>query len=107
MVSLDDVVILGNCFSDHIKNLKETLDRFRTYNLKLKPKKCLLFQKEVKFLGKIVSAQGIKPNPESIQKILEWPVPCNRTELQQFLGLATITGTILKNLLKQLFHCTS
>ena len=85
---LDDVVILGNCFSDHIQNLKETLDRFRTYNLKLKPKKCLLFQKEVKFLGKIVSAQGIRPNPESIQKILDWPVPHNRKELQQFLGLA-------------------
>ena len=85
---LDDVVILGNCFSDHIQNLKETLDRFRTYNLKLKPKKCLLFQK-VLFLGKIVSAQGIKPNPESIQKILDWPVPQNRKELQQFFGLAS------------------
>ena len=33
-------------------------------------------------------AQGIKPNPESIQKILDWPVPHNRKELQQFLGLA-------------------
>ena len=85
---LDDVVILGNCFSDHIQNLKETLDRLKTYNLKLKRKKCILFQKEVKFLGKIVSAQGIKPNHKSVQKILDWPVPRNMKELQQFLGLA-------------------
>ena len=35
-----------------------------------------------------MSAQGIKTNPESIQRILDWPVPCNRKELQQFLGLA-------------------
>ena len=42
---LDDLIILGNCFSDHIQNLKETLDRFRIYNLKLKPKKMSLISK--------------------------------------------------------------
>ena len=35
-----------------------------------------------------MSVQGIRPNPESIQKILDWSVPHNRKELQQFLGLA-------------------
>ena len=84
---LDDVVVLGLSFQDHIQNLRDTLERFRQHNLKLKPKKCLLFQKEVKFLGKIVSAEGVKPNHESIQKILDWPSPTNKKQVQQFLGL--------------------
>jgi hypothetical protein len=46
---LDDVIVLGSDFQNHLGNLKLTLDRFRKYNLKLKPKKCCLFRKEVKF----------------------------------------------------------
>ena len=94
---LDDVVILGNSFLEHIQNLKETLLRFRQYNLKLKPKKCVLFQKEVKFLGKIVNAEGVKTNPESIQKILDWPVPKSKKQVQQFLGLANYHRDHIKN----------
>ena len=42
---LDDVVVLGTSFDDHIKNLKQILERFKDYKLKLKPKKCSLFQR--------------------------------------------------------------
>ena len=38
---LDDVLVLGKDFQDHLNNLREVLDRFREYNLKLKPKKCM------------------------------------------------------------------
>ncbi|VDI08356.1 Hypothetical predicted protein [Mytilus galloprovincialis] len=56
---LDDVIVLGHSFEDHLSKLLHILKRFQYYNLKLKPSKCFLFQKEVKFLGKIVNKDGI------------------------------------------------
>jgi hypothetical protein len=44
----------------HLANLRAVLVRFREYGLKLKPKKCELFQKEVEFLGRVVGPRGIK-----------------------------------------------
>ena len=49
--------------------------------LKLKPEKCQLFQREVDFLGHLVSADGVRPNPHNIAKIKLWPTPSNVTEV--------------------------
>ena len=86
LVYLDDVVILGKDFDDCIRNLKEALVRFRKYSLKLKPKKCQLFQREVEFLGKLVSAEGIKIAPSKALAVQQWNEPTNRKELMAFLG---------------------
>ena len=61
----------------------------KSANLKLKPSKCKLFQLKVKFLGSIVSANGIEPDPDKLKAIDEWPVPKNLTELRAFVGLAS------------------
>ena len=45
---LDDILVMGMKFEDHLRNLIETLERFRLRCLKLKPRKCILFQKEQK-----------------------------------------------------------
>jgi hypothetical protein len=42
---IDDVIVLGPDFPSHVANLKEIFERFRKHNLKLKPKKCQLFQR--------------------------------------------------------------
>ena len=52
---LDDILVLGSTFSNHLAHIREVLLRFREHKLKLKPKKCILFQKQVDFLGRIVS----------------------------------------------------
>ena len=83
---LDDVIVLGKGFTDQIVNLRTTFDRFRQYNLKLKPKKCSLFRREVTFLGKLVSAAGISVNPENVDKVKKWPVPNCAKDVERFLG---------------------
>jgi hypothetical protein len=55
---LDDILVLGKDFEGHLANLRAVLVRFREYGLKLKPKKCELFQKEVEFLGRVVEPRG-------------------------------------------------
>jgi len=64
LVYLDDVVVFSSTFEDHLLRLQQVFDRFRSANLKLKASKCKLFQRQIKFLGNIVSAEGISPDPE-------------------------------------------
>ena len=85
---LDDVVVLGKDFDEHLQNLSLIFSRFEQYNLKLKPEKCVLFQTEIKFLGKMVSQKGVSINPESIEAVKTWPIPKNTKQLESFLGFA-------------------
>ena len=85
---LDDVLVKGKNFIDHTKNLFKTFARFHEHNLKLKPKKCHLFQHETVFLGHLVTQEGMKVNPDNISKVQDWPVPQNVREVESFLGFA-------------------
>ena len=63
------------------------LQCFQEAGLKLKLSKCHFFQREVKFLGFHVSADGIKPLDENVNRVVEWPTPRNQTDVWAFLGL--------------------
>ena len=84
---LDDIVILGRSFEDHMKNMEQVLSRFRDFKLKLKPSKCELLKRDIIFLGHKVSREGVSPNPGKVREVKEWPTPKNKTELEAFLGL--------------------
>ena len=66
---LDDILVLGKDFEGHLANLRAVLVRFREHGLKLKPKKCELFQKEVEFLSRVVGPRGIYIGPGYIKEI--------------------------------------
>jgi len=65
---LDDLIIFASSFEEHLQRLQLVLDRLVEADLKLKPSKCSLFQKRVKFLGSIVSGEGIEPDPEKVRQ---------------------------------------
>ena len=88
LVYLDDIIIWAWTFENHIHRLWLVFDCMRTAGLKLKPTKCHFLQKEVTFLGHIVSADGIKTDPGKVKAVKTWPVPVNVKEPQSFLGLA-------------------
>lgn len=85
---LDDVIIFGDTFEKTLTNLKLVFDRFRLYNLKLKPSKCSMFQTQVLFLGHVVTDKGISCDPSKVDTIKNWPVPTSVAEVKSFLGLA-------------------
>ena len=66
LVYLDDVIVFGKTLQEQLTNLTTVFTRFREANLKLKPKKCALFEDEVAYLGHIVSEHGIKCDPEKL-----------------------------------------
>ena len=94
---LDDVVVIGKDFESHIQNLKIVFDRFRKYDLKLKARKCALFQTEILFLGRKINAQGVQMTEIDIDKVRNWSQPLNNKELQQFLGYVNYHRDFIKD----------
>ena len=89
LVYLDDVLVVGSTFEQHLENLKDVLDALKTAGLKLKPSKCFFAHKDVKYLGFVISGDGLLPNPEKLEAITEYPPPKNLQELRRFIGLAS------------------
>ena len=96
LIYLDDVIIFGSSVNEVVERLKIVLDRLREANLKLKPKKCHLFQKEVLYLGHVVSEAGVSTDPSKIESIKTWPTPANPTDVRSFLGLASYYRRYIK-----------
>ena len=89
VIYLDDVIVFGRIFDEHLTRLGEVLERFRSAGLKLKPEKCQFFQREVKFLGYLISAKGVKPHPDNVQKIVNWPTPQSPTDVRAILSMGS------------------
>lgn len=89
IIFLDDIVVFGSSFQEHLQRVEEVLHRIHDSGMNLKPEKCNLFQKKVTFLGHVVSSEGILPNPDNISKILQWPHPTTVTEVRQLLGMGS------------------
>ena len=88
LIYLDDIIIFSKSFNEHLERLQLVFDRLREHGLKLKPSKCQLVRKEVQYLGHLVSAEGIRTDPEKISRVRDWVRPTNRKEVLQFLGFA-------------------
>ena len=100
LVYIDDVVVVGWTFDEHLQNLKAVFERLRQAGLKLKPSKCVFFQRSVQYLGYIVSTRGIQPDPEKLEKVTTWPTPSSVKSVQQFLGIANYYRRFVRNFAK-------
>jgi len=83
---IDDIITYSKSFSSHLDHLKILHETLRKNNLTVKLSKCHFAEKSVKFLGHIISAEGIKPNPEKIDAIKAWKQPTDVSAVRSFLG---------------------
>lgn len=87
--SVDDILIFTKgTLQQHDKDVQEVFKRLATTSLKTAPEKCHFHKKEVKFLGHIISTDGVRIDTDKIKAIMEWPAPNNVKDIQSFLGLA-------------------
>ena len=77
---LDDILVFGPDFGTMLARLESVLDRLGAAGLKLKAKKCQLFQEEIPFLGHIVSAAGIGADPVNKYGIGRSPETCMKCD---------------------------
>ena len=97
LVYLDDVVIFGRDEQELVDSMDEMFSRLKEAGLKLKPKKCKLFAREINYLGHVISAGGIAVSPEKISAVSEWPVPETVRDVWSFLGTASYCRHFMKD----------
>ena len=94
---IDDLNVYSNNYYEHLQHLKQVFDCIDTANLKLNPEKCFFFKDHLKFLGYIVTKEGIQTDPAKIQKIIDYPIPKTVTQVRSFLGIASYYRRFIKN----------
>ena len=100
LVYIDDIVIHSPSFEQHLEDLEQCFQRLQVAGLKLKPSKCYLFQKEIKYLGHIISEKGIRTDPDKCSAVENWEVPTNTHELRQILGFFSYYRRFMKDFAK-------
>ena len=93
---LDDVLIFSQTYEEHVQHVRKVLEKLREKDLPVKLSKCEFHKQRIRFLGYIVSTDGLAPDPDKIKAVEEWPTPTNVKEVQSFLGFANYYRRFIK-----------
>uniref|UniRef100_A0A3P9NJ42 Gypsy retrotransposon integrase-like protein 1 n=1 Tax=Poecilia reticulata TaxID=8081 RepID=A0A3P9NJ42_POERE len=89
LLYLDDVIVFSSSVEQHLERLNQVFSRLETQGLKVKLSKCHFFQKRVRYLGHVVSEEGVSTNPDKVAAVRDWRQPTTLAELRSFLGFAS------------------
>ena len=106
LVYLDNIIVFGKTFEQHLQRLGRVFEKLAMAGLELKFNKWQFIQKEVHYLGHIISAEGVHADPAEVITVANYPVPTNGKELRQVLGLTNYYGKFTTSLSSRLF-CSS
>ena len=87
MVFVDDILIYSKTAEEHAELVEWVLKRLTEEDYYAHPDKCEFFQREVSFLGHVVSEKGVSVQQHKVRAVTEWPVPKGKKEVRAFLGL--------------------
>jgi hypothetical protein len=87
LVFMDDILIYSRTIEDHVKLLEKVFTILRAQKFYIKMSKCIFAQREVEYLGHVISGKGVATESAKIQAVQQWPTPRNLKELRGFLGL--------------------
>ena len=100
LVYIDDIIVYGATFEQHLERVDQVLARIQDARLKLRPDKCHMLQTEVVFLGHVVSNDGVRPDPTNVAKIVGWPKPQNPKQVRQFVATGSYYRRFIKDFAK-------
>ena len=115
IVFFDDILIYSRSLNDHLEHLEIVFQVLKEGEFTLKFSKCSFAQKQIEYLGHVVSVEGVQPLSDKVQAIQQWPQPCTARALCGFLGLAgfyrrfirsyaTLAAPLTSLLTKEEFH---
>jgi len=96
-VYLADIVLYARSLADHNTKLRTVLDGLRTYKLKLQPEKCEFLRKEVNYLGHQLIEAGVRPDPQKVAAIEQFPTPTTAKQLETSCGMISYYRRFIPN----------
>ncbi|XP_035540235.1 uncharacterized protein LOC118344217 [Juglans regia] len=88
IVFIDDILVYSRDPEQHASHLRLVLSKLREHQLYANLNKCEFWLEEIKFLGHVMSRDGVAVDPSKIEAVLAWPRPSTVHEIRSFLGLA-------------------
>lgn len=96
-IYLDDIVIVSESFESHLESLREVSRRLVRANLSINIEKSKFCLSELPYLGYILSREGLRPNAERVEAIINYERPQSVRALRRFLGMANYYRRFLHN----------
>lgn len=87
LIYIDDLIVYSQTSERHLEHLRKVFQVLKEANIKLKLSKCILMQREVCYLGHIISKEGTRPNPKLTEAVQHYPRPKDKHGVKRFLGL--------------------
>jgi hypothetical protein len=97
LIYLDDILVFSKTLDEHAEHIDAVLTKLTENNLFAKLTKSDFCKEQLKWLGHIITREGVKMDPSKVQKILDWPTPKSSKELQSFIGLCGFFHTFIPN----------
>ena len=97
---LDDILIFSESYEDHLKHIEMVIQRIKEAGLKLNPSKCKFFRRSVKYLGHVVSSEGLQVDASKTDALEKWPIPENVDDVRMFLGFTGYYRKFVKDYAK-------
>ena len=88
-VFFDDIIVYSKMLEEHKEHLAKVFKELKEHKLYVNSKESEFFLKEIKYLGHIISKEGIRMEPTKLKIIEEWPKPNNLHELRSFIGMCS------------------
>ena len=98
LVYMDDLICCSSTWEGHMTLLENTFQALQAAGLTLKPTKVQFGPKEVKYLGHILSSDGIRIGRDRIKAIVDLPAPKNIKQLRSVLGMVNYVRKYLPDL---------
>ena len=96
---LDDVLCYARTFEEHVEGLRKVLQALQRHGVKLRPTKCELFKPEVRYVGRLVSADGVRIDPKDFDavRVLRDKTPATIGDLRRVLGFLSYYRAYIKD----------
>jgi hypothetical protein len=107
VVFIEDILVYSKKKEEHDEHLRIVLQTLRKHKLYAKFDKCHFYQKEIKYLGHVISLEGIAMDPENIKAIMEWLIPKDVVDIRSFMGIPRYYRRFIEGFSKIAYPITS
>jgi hypothetical protein len=107
VVFIDNILVYSKTEEEQDEHLRIALQTLRKHKLNTKFNECDFCQKETRYLGHVISSEGIAIEPEKIKTIMEWPVPKDAADIRSFMGITGYYRRFIEEISKIAYPITS